>query len=70
MVLYNKCHYQFFFVLFFKKYDDWKDGLPDLKWLQDALPESEKWSQFSKKLVEVGGLVKEAIVIGKSIHCL
>ncbi|XP_030373382.1 dynamin-like 120 kDa protein, mitochondrial isoform X4 [Scaptodrosophila lebanonensis] len=48
-----------------KKYEDWKDGLPDLKWLEDALPQGEKWSQFSRKLIEVGSVVKEAIDIAK-----
>lgn len=39
--------------------------MPDLKWLEDALPQGEKWSSFNKKLLEVGGLVKNAIEIGK-----
>lgn len=46
-----------------KKYDEWKDGLPDLKWLQDALPQGEKWSTFNKRLLEAGELVKTAIEI-------
>ncbi|XP_046811439.1 dynamin-like 120 kDa protein, mitochondrial isoform X2 [Lucilia cuprina] len=46
-----------------KKYEDWKDGLPDLKWLEEALPQGEKWSQFSKTLIEVGGAVKDVIEI-------
>ncbi|XP_046811441.1 dynamin-like 120 kDa protein, mitochondrial isoform X4 [Lucilia cuprina] len=48
-----------------KKYEDWKDGLPDLKWLEEALPQGEKWSQFSKTLIEVGGAVKDVIEIAK-----
>ncbi|XP_017090267.1 dynamin-like GTPase OPA1, mitochondrial isoform X4 [Drosophila bipectinata] len=48
-----------------KKYEDWKDGLPDMKWLQDALPQGERWSQFSQNLIEVGSLVKTAIDIAK-----
>ncbi|KAM7343050.1 opa1 mitochondrial dynamin like GTPase isoform 2-T2 [Cochliomyia hominivorax] len=46
-----------------KKYEDWKDGLPDLKWLEEALPQGEKWSQFSKTLIEIGGAVKDVIEI-------
>ncbi|XP_059224978.1 dynamin-like 120 kDa protein, mitochondrial isoform X4 [Stomoxys calcitrans] len=46
-----------------KKYEDWKDGLPDLKWLEEALPQGEKWSQFSKTLMEIGGAVKDVIEI-------
>ncbi|XP_032307080.1 dynamin-like 120 kDa protein, mitochondrial isoform X4 [Drosophila ananassae] len=48
-----------------KKYEDWKEGLPDMKWLQDALPQGERWSQFSQNLIEVGSLVKTAIDIAK-----
>ncbi|XP_017146501.1 dynamin-like 120 kDa protein, mitochondrial isoform X4 [Drosophila miranda] len=48
-----------------KKYEDWKDGLPDMKWLQDAMPQGERWSQFSKNLLEVGAVVKNAIDIAK-----
>ncbi|XP_034111121.1 dynamin-like 120 kDa protein, mitochondrial isoform X4 [Drosophila albomicans] len=48
-----------------KKYEDWKEGLPDLKWLEDALPQGERWSQFSRNLIEVGSVVKNAIDIAK-----
>ncbi|XP_073811007.1 opa1 mitochondrial dynamin like GTPase isoform X4 [Musca autumnalis] len=48
-----------------KKYEDWKDGLPDLKWLEEALPQGEKWSQFSKTLIEIGGAVKDVIEIAR-----
>lgn len=49
-----------------QKYEDWKDGLPDLKWLEDAMPQGERWSQFSRNLIEVGSVVKNAIEIGES----
>jgi len=39
--------------------------LPDFKWLEDVLPQSEKWGQFSKKLIEISSSVKDAIDIGK-----
>ncbi|XP_034651605.1 dynamin-like 120 kDa protein, mitochondrial isoform X4 [Drosophila subobscura] len=48
-----------------KKYEDWKDGLPDMNWLKDAMPQGERWSQFSKNLLEVGAVVKNAIDIAK-----
>lgn len=55
-------------TIFPKKYEDWKDGLPDLKWLEDALPQGEKWSQFAKNLAEIGGAVKDVIEIGKYVE--
>lgn len=39
-----------------------------MKWLEDALPQSERWSQFSRNLIEVGSVVKNAIDIGESIY--
>ncbi|XP_017146499.1 dynamin-like 120 kDa protein, mitochondrial isoform X2 [Drosophila miranda] len=53
-----------------KKYEDWKDGLPDMKWLQDAMPQGERWSQFSKNLLEVGAVVKNAIDIDPELKQL
>ena len=44
--------------------------MPDFKWLEDVMPQNEKWSEFSRKLVEVGGLVKDVIEIGKHFLCL
>nr|NP_001286412.1 optic atrophy 1, isoform D [Drosophila melanogaster]AHN56210.1 optic atrophy 1, isoform D [Drosophila melanogaster] len=48
-----------------KKYEEWKDGLPNFKWLEDAMPQGERWSQFSRNLIEVGSLVKNAIEVAK-----
>ncbi|KAL9915307.1 dynamin-like 120 kDa protein, mitochondrial isoform X4 [Glossina fuscipes] len=48
-----------------KKYEDWKDGLPDLKWLEEVMPKGEKWTQFSKALAEFGSSVKDVIEIAK-----
>ncbi|BFG04645.1 dynamin-like 120 kDa protein mitochondrial [Drosophila madeirensis] len=53
-----------------KKYEDWKDGLPDMNWLKDAMPQGERWSQFSKNLLEVGAVVKNAIDIDPELKQL
>lgn len=65
-MLYNwaGCCVLFFCIVCLQRYEDWKDGLPDLKWLEEALPQGEKWSQFSKTLIEIGGAVKDVIEIG------
>lgn len=52
-------------ICFPQKYEEWKDGLPDFKWLEDAMPQGERWSQFSRNLIEVGSLVKNAIEVGE-----
>uniref|UniRef100_A0A336MA42 Dynamin-like GTPase OPA1, mitochondrial n=1 Tax=Culicoides sonorensis TaxID=179676 RepID=A0A336MA42_CULSO len=33
-----------------KKYEEWRDGLPDLKWLDEVLPDTEQWRAFNKGL--------------------
>lgn len=52
-------------IVHVQKYEDWKEGLPDMKWLEDALPQGERWSQFSQNLIEMGSVVKNAIDIGE-----
>ncbi|CAH0718352.1 unnamed protein product, partial [Brenthis ino] len=34
-----------------KKYAEWKDGLPDMGWLNDLLPEKEQWDKFTTTLI-------------------
>ncbi|XP_017484324.1 PREDICTED: dynamin-like 120 kDa protein, mitochondrial isoform X2 [Rhagoletis zephyria] len=46
-----------------KKYEEWKDGLPDMKWLDDVLPQGDKWGTFSKKLMEISSVMKDVVQI-------
>jgi optic atrophy protein 1 len=48
-----------------KKYQDWKDGMPDLKWLDEILPDNEKWQQWRGNLIEFKDNIKDNIAIGK-----
>lgn len=52
-------------VTFNKKYEEWKDGLPDFKWLNDVLPDNEQWSSFSKNLKNMQESVSNSIELGK-----
>lgn len=36
-----------------------------MKWLEDVLPQGERWNNFSRKLIEVGSVMKEVVQIGK-----
>lgn len=53
-----------------KKYNDWKEGLPDLKWLDDVLPDNEKWQQWRGNLIEFKENVKNNIDIDPRIKAL
>ncbi|CAG4980344.1 unnamed protein product [Colias eurytheme] len=35
-----------------KKYAEWKDGLPDMGWLNDLLPDSDQWDKFTTTLID------------------
>lgn len=50
-----------------KKYQDWKDGLPDLKWLEDVMPDNDKWQQFRTSLIQLRDNVKDNIEIDPRI---
>lgn len=47
-----------------KKYEEWKTGLPDFKWIDDVLPDTEQWSKFSKSMKSIQESVIESIDIG------
>ncbi|XP_018574590.1 dynamin-like 120 kDa protein, mitochondrial isoform X2 [Anoplophora glabripennis] len=50
-----------------KKYNDWKDGLPDLKWLEEVLPDNDKWQQWRGNLVEFKDNIKNNIELDPRI---
>ncbi|XP_052894754.1 dynamin-like 120 kDa protein, mitochondrial isoform X1 [Anopheles moucheti] len=53
-----------------KRYEEWKDGLPDMKWLEEVLPDNEKWAGFTKNLLAVKDAVKDSIEIDPRIKQL
>ncbi|XP_076365189.1 opa1 mitochondrial dynamin like GTPase [Tachypleus tridentatus] len=36
-----------------RKYEEWKENLPDFSWVKDMLPESEKLDQFRASLIDL-----------------
>lgn len=46
-----------------KKYEEWKDGLPDLGWLNEVMPDPEQWSQFNKSMTNLRDAFKDSIQI-------
>ncbi|KAL1491006.1 hypothetical protein ABEB36_011668 [Hypothenemus hampei] len=53
-----------------KKYSEWKEGLPDLKWLDDVLPDNEKWNEWRGSLIEFRENLKNNIEIDPRIKSL
>lgn len=53
-----------------KKYNDWKDGLPDMKWLDDVLPDNDKWHQWRTNLVDFKDNIKNSIELDPRLKSL
>ncbi|XP_060516736.1 dynamin-like 120 kDa protein, mitochondrial isoform X2 [Cylas formicarius] len=53
-----------------KKYNDWKDGMPDLKWLEEVLPDNEKWQEWRGNLIEFKDSIKDNIELDPRIKSL
>lgn len=49
----------------FQRYEEWKDGLPDFKWLNDVLPDNEQWNKFSNDLKTIQNSIRDTIEIGE-----
>ena len=37
-------------LVFFQKYESWKDNLPDMGWVDRFIPEQDKLDQFSQEI--------------------
>ncbi|CAK1549158.1 unnamed protein product [Leptosia nina] len=46
-----------------KKYAEWKDGLPEMGWLNDLLPDNEQWEKFTTTLLDAKGKIGDQLQI-------
>ncbi|CAG4960992.1 unnamed protein product [Parnassius apollo] len=46
-----------------KKYIEWKDGLPDMGWLNDLLPDNEQWDRFTTTLINAKDRIGDQLQI-------
>ncbi|XP_048488156.1 dynamin-like 120 kDa protein, mitochondrial [Plutella xylostella] len=47
-----------------KKYVEWKDGLPDMGWLNDLLPDNDQWDRFTTTLISAREKIGDNLQIG------
>ncbi|KAL0810263.1 hypothetical protein ABMA28_010425 [Loxostege sticticalis] len=47
-----------------KKYTEWKDGLPDMGWLNDLLPNDDQWDRFTTTLISAKDKIGDQLQIG------
>ncbi|XP_020283236.1 dynamin-like 120 kDa protein, mitochondrial isoform X5 [Pseudomyrmex gracilis] len=50
-----------------KKYEQWKDGLPDIGWIQDMMPNEKQWQDFRESLMMVKSNTVDKIEIDPRI---
>ncbi|CAH0598609.1 unnamed protein product [Chrysodeixis includens] len=47
-----------------KKYVEWKDGLPDMGWLNELLPDNDQWDRFTTTLIDAKESIGDKLQIG------
>ncbi|XP_050357938.1 dynamin-like 120 kDa protein, mitochondrial isoform X2 [Nymphalis io] len=47
-----------------KKYVEWKDGLPDMGWLNEILPDNDQWDKFTTTLINAKEKIGDQLQIG------
>lgn len=47
-----------------KKYSEWKDGLPDMGWINELLPDNEQWDRFTTTLISAKDKIGDQLQIG------
>lgn len=51
-------------IILYQKYEQWRDGLPDMSWLNEVFPDNEQWQKFSHGVVSMTEKIKDSIEIG------
>ncbi|CAH2235213.1 jg10465 [Pararge aegeria aegeria] len=47
-----------------KKYAEWRDGLPDMGWLNELLPDNDQWDKFTTTLISAKDRIGDQFQIG------
>ncbi|XP_023245178.1 dynamin-like 120 kDa protein, mitochondrial isoform X2 [Copidosoma floridanum] len=50
-----------------KKYDQWKDGLPDVSWINNLLPNDQQWRDLRASLLDIKNTVSDKIELDPRI---
>ncbi|XP_026317929.1 dynamin-like 120 kDa protein, mitochondrial isoform X2 [Hyposmocoma kahamanoa] len=51
-----------------KKYSEWKDGLPDMGWLNELLPDNEQWDRFTTTLISAKDKIGDNLQIDPQLR--
>lgn len=47
-----------------QRYEEWKDGLPDMGWMKEILPSEQQLGTMSKNLMSIRNTFKDSIELG------
>ncbi|KAK2585398.1 hypothetical protein KPH14_010072 [Odynerus spinipes] len=50
-----------------KKYEQWKEGLPDMTWVDNLIPTEQQWQKFRGSLIDVKNTIADKIEIDPRI---
>nr|CAD7587495.1 unnamed protein product [Timema genevievae] len=53
-----------------KTYERWKEAMPDMTWLDNYLPDSEKWDSFRGSLMSMSDKIKDSIELDPRLKAL
>lgn len=56
------------FFFSFQSYEEWKNNLPDFKWLNEYLPDNERWNKLRVSLVNMKDNIKDNVEMGKLLQ--
>lgn len=48
-----------------QKYEQWKEGMPDMAWIENLMPNEKQWQNFRESLMMIKSNVTDKIEIGK-----
>jgi optic atrophy protein 1 len=51
-------------IYFLQKYEEWKDGLPDISWINRMMPTEQQFDDFRTLLISIKGSVFNSIELG------
>lgn len=54
-------------IKFFQTFEEWSNSIPDFKWLNDYLPDSQQIDKMRVSLLSFKDKIKDNVEMGKSV---
>lgn len=53
-----------------QRYEEWKNGMPDLKWLKDVMPDERQWDGMQRNMMNLRDSFKNTVELDPRIKQL